>query len=361
MDIEIDFDDVSLEPTLPVDGVIDAPQKTPEPEPVNTDPAPEPKKRGPKPKVKDEPTPGATAEPDPTSTTAPDADPEPEPEPTGDEENFILSMAKKIGIELPEGVEFEDSEDGLIEFNEYVADLRADEKLNGFFENLPPVAGDFFDYLQMLGEDATEDKIKAFFTSVNPEIDYKSVDLESEDVQKAVMKTFFKKMDYTDDEIKDAIDDMEIANTLSKQAKVASQKLASMQEKDRAGLIEKQRQEAQIKKEQTQKFFGSVKQILDSGKVNNFTIPVTERKALFEYDANGQLAKDLNDILKDPTKRVELAIAVKNKFNLNKYIQAAAATQKVNSLRDKVKAGTMKGAASYGGVVNSDIDWDATT
>lgn len=70
--------------------------------------------------------------------------------------------------------------------------------------------------------------------------------------------------------------------------------------------------------------------------------------------------KDLNEILKDPSKRVELAIAVKNKFNLNKYIATAAQTQKANGLRDKLKSGTskLKGGNSTAGVANDSIDWD---
>lgn len=357
MEIEIDVDDVSLEPTLAVNDGID-PKTEPIVEP-EIETIIEPKKRGPKPKQKDETVSGTKID-SPTEDEV-DSTPEPEPEPeksSDEEENFIQSMAKKIGIELPEGVDFEDTEDGLIEFNEYVADLKADEKLNGYFENLPPIAGDFFDYLQMLGEEATEDKIKAFFSSVSPEIDYKSVDLDKEDVQKAVMKTFYKKMEYTDEEIKDAIDDLEIANTLGKQAKVASQKLASMQDKDRAGLIEQEKIATQKKRENTQKFFGNVKQIIESGKVNNFTIPVTERKNQYDYDASGQFGKELNEALQDPARRTELGIFLKNKGNLNKYIQSAAATQKVNSLRDKVNKGTLKAGASYAGVVNGDIDWE---
>jgi hypothetical protein len=70
--------------------------------------------------------------------------------------------------------------------------------------------------------------------------------------------------------------------------------------------------------------------------------------------------KDLNSILKDPTKRVELAIAVKNKFNLSKYIATAAATSKAASLKDKLKSsnGKLKGGNQVGSVVNSDIDWE---
>lgn len=368
---DLDFEDVTLGDTSAVDtGITD---------PVNQDTTntnqeptePEPKKQRGRPKK--DATPTGTTDDDTSkegskgdATQADDTKTEETEDTTEDnnddevEEGFIKSIASKLGIELGEDEVYEDSEEGLIEFTQRAAEEFADAKLNGWLEALPPVASDFFDYLQMLGEDATEEKVKSFFTAVNPEIDYKSVDLTNEDTQKAVMKTFYKKMDYTDDEIKEAIEDLEIAGTLSKQAKTASTKLAAMQEKERTVLLEQQKEQEKIRKENTQKFFGNVKQIIDNGKVNNFTIPVSEKKAIFDYDAQGVFMKDLNDILKDPAKRVELAIAVKNKFNLSKYVSTAAQTQKANSLRDKLKAGTakMKNGSTSGSVANDAIDWD---
>lgn len=368
---ELDFNITDIEDPIEVGTGLEPdpakPEKTQEPEEK-----PEPKKRGPKPKNgKPE---GTETKPNSEETNrrvSKDEEPDPDGEPENAEEepenqanqeeneNFIFELANKMGVEIPEGMEFEDSEDGLIEFNDYVADIKADEKLNGWLGSLPPVATDFFDYLQMLGGDATEDKIKEFFATVRPEIDYKSIDLTNVDAQKAVMRTLYKSLDYSDDEIKDAIDDLEIANTLEKQAKLAAGKLAVRQEKERDVMLQKEREQSQLKKEAVQQFFGGVKQVIESGKVNNFTIPVQERRAIFEYDTKGQFMEDLNAVLKNPEKRVELAIALKNKFNLDKYIKTAAATQRATSLKDKVKSSTkMKSGNSYDRVVNDDIDWD---
>jgi len=364
---DLDFDDVTLGATSSVDNLIEDPIKTTE---ETQEPAePETKKQRGRPKKDATPT---GTEDDNTSKEEPtggkkvndvetdETDTEEDNENTSTEEGFIKSIADKLGIELGEDEEYEDSEEGLIEFTQRAAEEFADAKLNGWLEALPPIASNFFDYLQMLGEDATEDRVKSFFTTVNPEIDYKSVDLTNEDIQKSVMRTFYRKMDYSDEEIKEAIDDLEIAGTLSKQAKTASTKLAAIQEKEMAGLLEEERQANAIKRQNTQRFFSNVKQVIENGKVNNFTIPVAEKKAIFDYDTNGQFMQDINDILKDPAKRVELAIAVKNKFNLNKYISAAAQTQKVNGLRDKLKNGTskLKGGNSTNGVANDSIDWD---
>jgi hypothetical protein len=153
---------------------------------------------------------------------------------------------------------------------------------------------------------------------------------------------------------------MEVAGTLKRQAEKASKILASKQKEERTHLLEQEKAADLQRKQNTNRFFTEVKGVLDSGKVNNFTIPSTEKKAIFEYDTSGQFGKDLNDILRDPAKRVELSIAIKNKFNLSKYIQTAAATQRAGSLRDKVNksGGKLKSGAGYGGVTNSEIDWD---
>lgn len=358
MEDEIIFDDYGTNIPTSTEPVEVKPITDPEvPETVETKTEvtePEKKKPG-RPKVeKPEVKPGIKTDETPKTDTVVD---EPEPEV---EEGYIKSLAARQGIEIPEGMEFEDSEDGLAEYNEYVTDLKSDTKLNNYFASLPPVAGEFFDYLQMLGEEATEDKIKAFFTTVNPEINYSEVDLDNETVQKAVLKSFYKKNDYTDEQITKKLDKFEIAGILKDEAEEAAGLLSKLQAKERSALLEQEKINERTKKENTQKFFSTIKQTIESGKVNNFTIPVTERKAQFDYDVQGNFMNDLNEILRDPNKRLELAIAVKNKFNLGKFVVQAATTLKANTLSAKLKssAATGKNATSGPGVSNNQIDWD---
>jgi len=359
---EIDFDDVSLEPTTSVDELLDPIVKeTPETTEI-VEVKKEKGKPGPKPKVKDATVEGVTDDTTTEATTEEGTTTEETNEKSDVEENFIQTMAKKIGIEIPEGMEFSDDEDGLIEFNDYLSDIKADNKLNTYFEGLPPVAGDFFDFLDLIKEDPDrEDKIKEFFTSVKPEIDYKSIDLENVDTQKAIMKTMMKKQGYTDADIKEELEDMEVAGTLKRQSEKASKVLASTQEKEREVLLAKEKEEANIKKANNQRFFNKVKETIEAGKVNNFTIPVTEKKAAFDYDVSGQFMKDINEALQDPIRRTELATALRNKFNLSKYITQAAATKKAEGLRSKIAQsnGRLKSASSYGGNPNTTIDWDS--
>jgi len=159
---DLDFDDVTLGATSSVDDLVD--ETTTKEETTQETTEPEVKKQRGRPKK--DATPAGTeiiskTEEEPEGTQGIEEEEEQTNETDEVEEGFIKSIANKLGIELGEDEEFEDSEDGLIEFTQRAAEEFADAKLNGWLEALPPVASDFFDYLQMLGEDATEDKVKS--------------------------------------------------------------------------------------------------------------------------------------------------------------------------------------------------------
>ena len=276
-----------------------------------------------------------------------------------EESGLIVDIAKKLGYEFQEGEVYTDDEDGLLGFVQATADKMSDSKLNGWLESLPPVASEFFDYVTMLGEEANEESVKAFFTAVNPEVDYKSVDLKDESVQKSVMRTFLRQMDYNDEEIADAINDWEVGGLLEKQAKIASTKLAANQEKQRGALLEKEKVAKAQRDANAKQYWGKVKEIVDSGKVNNFNIPVSEKKGVYDYMASGQGNKELQEYLNDPFKRTELMIAIKNGFKLDKYVTQAATTKVANKLRDQLKgtSAKMKSGDGRGDELNLNIDF----
>jgi hypothetical protein len=326
---ELDFDisKVDANPT----GVVPKTELDPEPAP---EAQPEPKRGRPK-KVE------KIVEPEPEPEPEVIEEEEEEPEVTS---NLFSTLAQSLELEMEE--EFEETEEGLSAFVQNAADKLADKKLNGWLESLPEVGSNFFDYLQMLGPDAKEEDVQKFFSSVKPEIDYKSIDLTNEDAQKAVMRTFYKKMDYDDNEIKDAIEDLEIAGTLEKSSKVASTKLAASQEKERAALLEKTKAEDAVKRQKIQEYWNNIDSTIKSGRVHNFNIPVAEQKAMLEYMSRPtkagvpQLQEDLNNMSVED--RIALAIAVKNKFNLSKYITAAVKTQSAQTLKERLASGQTK-------------------
>lgn len=356
---KVEFDDLDF-------NLIDDPNPTPTPKDIVVDdpkpdpvPAPEPelkKKPGRKKAevviVDDEPEPPA---PKPVDPPAPDDNDEPE-------ESLFETIAQRLGYEFQEDETYEEDEDGVAKFVESVSDKLADQKLNSFLDSLPPVASEFFDYLNMLGENATEDKVKEFFTSVNRELDYKSIDLNNEDVQKSVLKTFFREAGMEDDEIKETLEDFEVGGLLKKQATIAAAKLDKRQEAKRQELLESERQADLKRKADIQEFWGNVDKTIKTGKVQNLSIPVSEQKVLLEYmskptkSGKSAMSEDLAKLTVED--RVALAVWLKNKGNLGKYVQAAASTQRVASLRDKLKGGApkFKGAGSNNSI-EDDIDF----
>lgn len=348
---DLDFDNIEPNPTpTPPEIVVDEPEPTP---------TPEPKKKPGRKKVEVE---IIDDEPEPTPAPPPTPPKGKEGEEEQEENSLFETLAQQLGYEFDEDEQYEESEEGLTNFVQKVSDKIADQKLNGFLESLPPVASEFFDYLQMLGENATEDKVKEFFTSVNRELDYKSVDLNSEDVQKSVLKTFFREAGMEDDEIKETLEDYEVAGILKKQATIAASKLDKRQETKRQELLESERQADLKRKQELQEFWGNVEQTIKKGKVQNLSIPLAEQKSLLEYmskptkSGKSVMSEDLAKLTVED--RVALAVWLKNKGNLDKYVQAAARTQRVTTLRDKIKNTTQKfkGAGSNNSI-EDDIDF----
>ena len=306
----------------------------PEPEPK-----PEPKKRGPKPKV--EPTPEPTKDPEPE----PEPTPEPEPDADEDEESLITGLAAKLGYELGEDESYEETEEGLVAFIQKQQEIGAQQMVDNYFQSVHPKAAEMFDLVNMISDLPIEEQDKIlddFYKGKSPEIDFESVNLEEEATQKSVLKTFYKKNGFSDEQITKKLDKFEIAGMLKDEAADAIEHLVKLQKDEAKKILEKEKKEAETRKEQTKKYYQTLQSTIESGKINNFVIPVNERKATFDYIAKGDALNKLNEMWSTPEGRIQLAIMLKNDFKLDKYIDTAAKTKQVSSLKQKLEAGKSK-------------------
>lgn len=321
------------------------------PEEVNE---PESKKRGRPAKPKEE------VKPDPIIDEGKKEDePNDEPENNDDpEESLIKTIADKLGIELTDDDTFEDSEEGLIAFTQKAGAEFADRQLNNFFEEHPDL-GEIFDYVMLGG------KVEDFYKAITPELDYKSLDLENETVQKSVLKTLYRNNGYSDEQITKKLDKFEIAGILQEEAEEASVLLAKAQEKEKSVLIENQRREAEINRQRQAKMWYDMEQIVKNRKVQDFEIPVSEIQSTLDYmkkpvkNGMSQWQIDQNDLTLED--RAALAFFMKNKGKLGKYINQAASTQRASSLRSKLTGNktTMKSGIGNDGInTNEDIVFD---
>ena len=156
--------------------------------------------------------------------------------------------------------------------------------------------------------------------------------------------------------------DYEVVGILKKQATIAASKLDKRQETKRQELLESERQADLKRKQDLQDFWSNVEQTIKKGKVQNLSIPLAEQKSLLEYmskptkSGKSVMNEDLAKLTVED--RVALAVWLKNKGNLDKYVQAAARTQRVTTLRDKIKNTTQKFKGAGGNnSVEDDIDF----
>ena len=145
---------------------------------------------------------------------------------------------------------------------------------------------------------------------------------------------------------------------LKDEAEDAIDHLIKLQKEESKKTLIKEKADAEARKESTKKYYQTLQNTIESGKINNFTIPVNERKSTFDYIAKGEALSKLNEMWATPEGRVQLAIMLKNDFKLDKYINQAAKTQVVSGLRDKLKAGQSKLKSATTKDSGAAIDWD---
>jgi hypothetical protein len=275
-----------------------------------------------------------------------------------EEGSLITDIAKKIGYEFEENETYEDTEDGLAEFVLALGKKQGNAELNQYLDSLPPVAGEFFDFLSMGG------KPEDFFAKANPEIDYKKVDLTQPDIQKSIIRTMYRKLDYEDTDINGIIDDMILVDgMLEKQAKLAANRLQGIQEKERQQLILDQQEQQKTKQREVNDYWAEVQKTIQGAKVKGFEISKTEQKDLLEYMSkpvkNGLSQFSIDSQQLTIEDRILYAKMVKNKFNLDGFVKAKVTTQNATALREKIAGAgrKMKSAEdrSSGGGATLDI------
>jgi hypothetical protein len=298
---------------------------------------------------------------EPVKTKGTKEAPEPEEEEEEVTEGLVNALAAKLGYEFGEDEEYEETEEGLVQFIQKQQQVGAQEIVENYFNNVHPKGGEFFDLINMisdLSESEQGDIIEEFFKGKSPELDYSSINLEDENTQKSVLKTFYRASGFSDEQINKKLDKFEIAGMLQEEAEEASELLAKMQKEESKKVIEREKQEQVQRRQQNDRYYSALRQTIESGKVNNFTIPVNERKATFEYIAKGDALNKLNEMWSTIEGRTQLALLLKNDFKLDKYINQAAKTQVVTGLRDKLKAGASKLKSSDPRSNTYDNDWD---
>jgi hypothetical protein len=121
----------------------------------------------------------------------------------------------------------------------------------------------------------------------NPaEPDYSKIEIGDDDVdaQKTFMNSYYQKKGFSATKAKRMTDaDEDSDEGLGTATKDALKELSTDQEKSRNKVIAEQKKSDQASKRQDMQMIGSVEKVVQSGKLDKFTIPVKEREKFYQH------------------------------------------------------------------------------
>ncbi len=238
---------------------------------------------------------------------------------------FIETMAEAGVLDLEEGVEIGESAEDLVEAFETTVNSRILNGINEYKESIPEIGQVFLDYIEKGGDP------KRFLEAQTGPIDFANIDLTDEANQKVIVKEYLKTQDYTNDEIKEILQDYEDGLLLEKQAKLAVKKLEKIQEKQTEILVKQQEQEVKEREKALTEYVSSVQNLIkESKEIAGLAVNDKEKKELeaylFKRDKSGltQYQKELNE---NPVKtQLELAYLKFKKYDFGKVAKKAEST-----------------------------------
>lgn len=255
----------------------------------------------------------------------------------------LLSVLNDEGL-----IDFEDSDD-LQDSPDLVFETvkkTITDGINQYKESIPEEGKQFLDYLEKGGDPSK------FFEVLQKPVDLESLDLDSTENQKLIIKEYLKTQDFSDDEIDETINDLEDSLLLEKQAKTYSKKLEKVFEKRKEQLLEEQAYRIEEQNKQYAEYISNINQVIDSSDVMA-GLPITKkekedfRSYLLDRDKSG-LTRYEKDLQENSVKtQLELAYLKYKKYDFNNAVKKGetVATQKFKNIL-KSKDSTVKGQSN---------------
>lgn len=207
--------------------------------------------------------------------------------------------------------------------------------IESYKESIPEEGKLFLDYIEKGGDPSR------FFKTLEESRDISKLDLESESVQKEVYREFLESIGFTEDEIKEEINDAEDNLLLEKKAKTAAKKLEKIYaDKKKALIAEQEAYAEQVRASQEQYINNIHKTIEESSQLAGLPITPAEKKDFQRYllqaDADG-ITQYQREIQEDPIKtQLELAYLKFKKYDFSKVTKQVK-TQEAKRIRNLIK------------------------
>jgi len=250
------------------------------------------------------------------------------------EQNIITEIKNHFGYDV-EG-EFEEDIEGLKKLTTEVAKKIALDEFNQVFSAYPDVA----EYMQFRLNGGNPDK----FFEYAKDPDYSNIELDesNESQSKEVIRMFFEKQGFSEEEINDTILDYEDTGILAKQAKKVLPKLKELQIKEKETLLKQQEAQRQKELEEAKIYWEGIRSTIDSGRVKNINIPESDKKRFFEWLAipkeSNRSQRDIDRERMSPEDMLALEYLFYKKLDISKLVVSKQNTQETERLKSLLKS-----------------------
>lgn len=257
-----------------------------------------------------------------------------------DDVRFVDELAKDFGIEFEE--EIPDTWDGLKTATKKAAQVQTQRQLNQLFEQYPDL-GEYANYRMNGGDPQT------YQEQVLNAPSYEDMEISEGDVatQKKLVRERLNGEGYSEDAIKEEIEDLESAGLLKKQAERSKQVLSKRQEKKRQELIKQQEQQKQQQiEQQKQEQQEYINLIQESSDLGGLRVPENKKEDFAEFmfsptDDSGvtQADKAWNNMSREDRLALEYLVYQSrgNGVDLTSLVDNLASTKKAKSISESLR------------------------
>ena len=259
----------------------------------------------------------------------------PEAEPEEEAPSVIDVLREKLGYEV-QG-QFSEDYDGVVQFTQSVANEIAKEQLDTVFSQFPDVE----EYLQFRYNGGDP---KKYFQASAPVVDYSTLEIQEDDVstQRAIVGEHLRRMNYTDEEIAETVQDYVDAGILQRNAELSLTKLRAYQQQEAKQLVAQQQQQAEQAQAEVQQQWTNIQQTIARGSLRGFNVPESDKSKFYAWmsearDNQGRTQRMIDQQQMDLETQLAMEYLLYKKFDLNKLVQSTAATKKAQNLKARLQ------------------------
>lgn len=263
------------------------------------------------------------------------------------EPSIFDTFNKKLGIELPEDVSFEESTEGMVDYISHITQQEIKSYEQQLQEKYPN------GWKALLYEAQGGNPKDLFSTEGNNAYNIETLDKDDEKAQREILQSYYKDKGLNENVVNALLDNLETEGTIYDEAKSALEKVKEDRMKQEEEIMKQQEEKVKQQQESDNQFLTSLSSIIDKGEINNFRIPNKQKDEFkqfvtqhIQYDGKGgyQLGLPMDDEQK--AYALQSAFMAFRKGDINDLVKRKADNEFVKRIKGGTKPQNTKKASN---------------